>query len=392
MTQPADVVIVGGAIMGSAAAYFLATQPGFQGSVRVLEKDFSYADSATARSAASIRHQFSTPENIRLSQFGTQFLRDSSDLLAMGNDRPDVAFQERGYLFLASPAGRAVLTGNHRVQRDLEVDVALLDSAALAQRFSWLATGDLGAGSLGLAGEGWFDAYGLMRALRKKAIALGVTYQQAEVTDLVRDGRRITAARLADDSLVEGGTFINTAGTGAAQLVRSAAIDLPVEPRKRCVFYFTTPAQLPACPLVVDVSGAWFRPEGAGFIAGISPAEEDDPLAFNFDVQHQLWDEVLWPLLAARVPGFEAARVQSAWAGHYDVNTLDHNVILGAHPDVDNLLFANGFSGHGVQHAPGIGRALAECITYGAYRTLDLSRFGWQRVLDEKPLREINVV
>jgi glycine/D-amino acid oxidase-like deaminating enzyme len=100
----------------------------------------------------------------------------------------------------------------------------------------------------------------------------------------------------------------------------------------------------------------------------------------------------LWPTLAARVPGFEAARVQGAWAGHYDVNTLDHNVILGAHPAVDNLLFANGFSGHGLQQAPAIGRALAELVSFGAYRTLDLSALGWRRVIENRPLREINVV
>lgn len=144
--------------------------------------------------------------------------------------------------------------------------------------------------------------------------------------------------------------------------------------------------------MVIDPSGAYFRPEGEGYICGIAPPEDQDPECHDFDVQHALFDEVLWPTLAARVPGFEALRVQRSWAGHYDMNTFDHNVILGPHPAVDNLLFANGFSGHGMQQSPAVGRALSELVTYGAYRTLDLRAFGWQRVLDQKPLREINVV
>ncbi len=387
-----DVVIVGGAAMGSAVAYFLASHPDFTGSVRVLEQDSSYANSATARSAASIRHQFSTPDNIRMSQFGTQFIRQLGRCLAVDGEAPDVGFHEGGYLFLASEAGQGVLQANHRVQRGLGVDVALLGPDALQARFPWLSTQGLSAGSLGLSGEGWLDAYGLMGALRRKAMALGVQYQQAQVLGLQRQGRRIERVLLTDGSALACSVVVNAAGTGAAALARSAGIALPVQARKRCVFYFTSPAQLPHCPLVVDPSGAYFRPEGAGFICGISPPADQDPECFDFEVQHALFDDTLWPILAARVPGFEAARVHNAWAGHYDVNTLDHNAILGAHPEVDNLLFANGFSGHGMQHAPAVGRALSELVVHGAYRSLNLSALGWARVLENRPLLEVNVV
>ena len=390
--QTADVVIVGGAAIGSSAAYFLAAQPDFSGSVLVLEQDFSYAQCATALSAASIRHQFSTPDNIRMSQFGTQFIRQIADYLVVDGQVPDVGFHEGGYLFLASSAGQGVLQANHAVQRSLGVDVALLSPAQLQARLPWLATGDLCAGSLGLSGEGWLDAYGLMQGFRRKALSLGVQYQQAQVVGVHRQGWRVQQLTLANGSQISCGMVINAAGTGARALARSAGIALPVQSRKRCVFYFTSPAQLANCPLVVDPSGMYFRPEGDGFICGISPAQIDDPECFDFEVQHTLFDDVLWPLLAARVPGFEAARVQRAWAGHYDVNTLDHNVILGAHPDVDNLLFANGFSGHGMQQSPAVGRALSELVVYGGYRTLHLSACGWQRVMDNKPMLEVNVV
>ena len=387
-----DVLIVGGAVVGSAAAYFLSAQTGFKGSVLVVEKDFTYKQSATARSAASIRHQFSTPENIRMSQFGTHFIQNISDYLVVDGEVPDVGFHEGGYLFLATPAGRDVLEANHRVQRRLGVDVALLAPVQLQARFPWLATQDLGAGSLGLSGEGWLDAYGLMQAFRRKAVSLGVEYQQAQVSAVQRAGRAITAVTLSDGATVSCGLVINAAGTGAPALAQSAGIFLPVQSRKRCVFFFSTPAEVSQCPLVIDPSGAYFRPEGSGFICGISPTENQDPECFDFEVDHTLFDNVLWPTLAARVPGFEAARVQNAWAGHYDVNTLDHNVILGAHPEVDNLLFANGFSGHGVQQSAAVGRALSELVTFGSYRTLDLSAMGWTRVIEQRPLLEINVV
>ena len=387
-----DVLIVGGAVVGSAAAYFLSVQTGFKGSVLVVEKDFTYKQSATARSAASIRHQFSTPENIRMSQFGTHFIQNISDYLVVDGEVPDVGFHEGGYLFLATPAGRDVLEANHRVQRRLGVDVALLAPVQLQARFPWLATQDLGAGSLGLSGEGWLDAYGLMQAFRRKAVSLGVEYQQAQVSAVQRAGRAITAVTLSDGATVSCGLVINAAGTGAPALAQSAGIFLPVQSRKRCVFFFSTPAEVSQCPLVIDPSGAYFRPEGSGFICGISPTENQDPECFDFEVDHTLFDNVLWPTLAARVPGFEAARVQNAWAGHYDVNTLDHNVILGAHPEVDNLLFANGFSGHGIQQSAAAGRALSELVTFGSYRTLDLSAMGWARVVERRPLLEVNVV
>ncbi|WP_350296592.1 FAD-binding oxidoreductase [Limnohabitans sp. Rim8] len=387
-----DVLVVGGAAVGSSAAFFLASQPDFQGKVLVLEQDFSYEKCATALSAASIRHQFSTPENIRLSQFGSHFLKNMADYLTVDGELPEVSFHERGYLFLATASGQGVLQSNHRVQKAEGVDVDLLTPQQLKARFDWMNVGDLVAGSLGNAGEGWLDAYSLMRGMRRKAIALGVAYRQAKVVKLNREGHRIVSATLSDGTTVACGTVINTAGTGATALAQTAGIVLPVEARKRSIFYFISSAKLPGCPMVIDPTGAYFRPEGEGFICGVAPSPDDDPECFDFEVQHQLFDDVLWPTLAARVPGFEALRVQRSWAGHYDMNVMDHNLILGTHPEVENLLFANGFSGHGLQQSPAVGRALSELVTYGGFRTLDLQAFGWDRVLKNQPLFEINIV
>ncbi len=387
-----DVVIVGGAAMGSAAAYFLAASADFDGRVLVLEQDFSYQRCATTLSVASIRHQFSTPENIRMSMFGSAFVADLGKHLSVHDQAPDIGWHEAGYLFLASAAGLPVLQANHATQRAEGAQVQLLDTRALQERFGWLRCDDLAGASLGLHGEGWLDAYGLMGAFRRKAQSLGALYRQARVTGLRREGRRITAVELADGTRIGCGTLINTAGCGAAALARSAGIHLPVQARKRCVFHVRSPARTPACPLVIDPSGVYFRPEGEGWLCGVAPPEDQDPPCEDFEVTHALFDDILWPVLAARVEGFEALRVKRAWAGHYDVNLLDHNMILGAHPEVDNLLFANGFSGHGLQHAPAVGRALSELVLHGGYRSLELSRLGWERVLRNRPLRELNVV
>ncbi|TKR57118.1 FAD-binding oxidoreductase [Allopusillimonas ginsengisoli] len=387
-----DVVIAGGAAVGSAAAYFLTADQGFKGSVLVVEADPSYQHCATALSAASIRHQFSTPENIRMSLFGTEFLRQFGPSMAVNGEHPDAAFHEGGYLFLATSSGQTILRENHAVQKAEGANIALMDTAGLASRYPWMNTEDLAAGALGLSGEGWLDAYGMMQGLRKKAIAQGAIYVQDKITGLKRDGHHIVGVELASGSTVACGAVINAAGTGAAALAESAGIKLPVESRKRSVFYFSSPAALPDCPMVIDPSGAYFRPEGHGYIAGIAPPEDDDPPCADFDVQHELFDEVLWPLLAHRVPAFEALRCTRSWAGHYDMNVIDQNVILGAHPDVDNLYFANGFSGHGMQQSPAVGRALAELIIHNTYQTLDLNRMGWARILENKPIIEKNVV
>lgn len=392
MPQHYDVVIMGGAAVGSAAAYFLTCDAGFNGTVLVIEKDLSYQYCATALSAASIRHQFSTPENIMMSQFGTEFLRSFGSRMEINGDRPDAAFHEGGYLFLATEAGMATLRDNHQTQKSLGVDVILSSPADLRTRYPWMNTDDLAGGSLGLSGEGWLDAYGMMQGMRKKAIAQGAVWREGRVTDIQRSGHHVTDITLADGTHIGCDYLINAAGTGATHLAAKAGISLPIQSRKRCVYYIQCPDSLPGCPMVIDPSGAYFRPEGQGFIAGIAPDADDDPEAEDFDVHPTLFEDTLWPLLANRVPAFEALRCTRSWAGHYDMNTIDQNVIIGLHPEVDNLLFANGFSGHGMQQSPAVGRALSELIVHGHYQTLNLARMGWERILSGNPLIEKNIV
>ncbi|HXF46428.1 MAG TPA: FAD-binding oxidoreductase [Burkholderiaceae bacterium] len=383
------MLIVGGGVIGSAAALFLARDCGAR--VTVFERDPSYRRASSALSASSIRQQFSTAINIRLSQASFAFYRRIGEELAVGAERPDIGLTERGYLYLATAAGRATLAAKHAVQRGCDADVALLSPAELQARFPWLATADLAAGSLGLSGEGWFDGYGVLQAFRRKAIALGASYIAAEVREVACLGARAVAVT-ADGRRFDGDVLLLAAGAWSAPLARQLGFELPVAARKRDVFAFTAPVELPHCPLVIDPSGVWFRPEGRGFICGAPPrgADRDDvPLQ---DIDHGLFDEFIWPRLAARVPAFEALRVTGAWAGYYEFNTFDQNGIVGALPGCDHAFVACGFSGHGIQQAPAVGRGIAELIATGEYRTLDLSALAPARIARGEPVVESNVI
>jgi sarcosine oxidase len=255
-----------------------------------------------------------------------------------------------------------------------------------------MALDGVALGALGLAGEGWFDGYGLMQAFRRKARALGAEYLAAEAVGIEIDGGRVTAVRLASGDRIACGTLVNAAGTRAHLLAAMAGVNIPVRPRKRFVYVFDCRNPPPRAPLTIDPTGVYFRPEGANFVCGVSPPEDQDPDCLDFELDYALWEETVWPTLAHRVPAFEAIKLVRAWAGQYDYNTLDQNVILGPHPDCSNLLLANGFSGHGLQQSPAAGRALAELIVYGAYHSIDLSRFSYDRVLRNDPIVELNVV
>ncbi|WP_395024941.1 NAD(P)/FAD-dependent oxidoreductase [Comamonas odontotermitis] len=389
--QELPIVIVGGGAIGSAIAYFLTLQkPGLP--VLVIERDPSYAQASSALSASSIRQQFSTAINIALSQFGIGFLRNLKTELAVGSDQPDIGLVEDGYLYLATQAGEAVLRDNHALQRAHDVDVALLDPEALKARFPWLNVDDIVLGSLGLSAEGWFDGYLLMQSLKAKAVSQGVKYLRAEAVGVAHsrhDGvAHVEAVLLADGTRIACRAMVNAAGAWAKPVAGWLDIDLPVHGKRRTVFNLSSPAKLPRCPLLIDPSGIWLRPEGHGFIAGFCPEEGDDGNDIPLDVEHDAFENFLWPTLAERIPGFEALRVESAWAGYYEMNLFDHNAIIGLHPSCDNAYFANGFSGHGLQQSPAAGRAIAELVLTGRYQTLDVSPLGWERLLRNEPLLE----
>jgi glycine/D-amino acid oxidase-like deaminating enzyme len=387
-----QVVIVGGGVIGSSIAYFLrATDPTV--AVTVVERDPAYTKSSSALSAASIRQQFSTPLSIQMSLFGIEFLRNLGDRLEIDGAKPSIDLHEGGYLFLATPAGDATLRENHALQTRLGADISLLARDALKAKFPWLNVDDLVSGAFGESGEGWFDGYGLVQALRKKAQALGARYVATEVVDAVRDGRRVTHVVASNGERYPCDTVVNACGAWARKLALMMGIDLPVYARRRSIFNVSSPARLAHCPLLIDPTGVYFRPEGNTYLCGTSPSPDRDPDDLPLDeVDHALFDDVIWPTLAHRVPEFEALRVENCWSGYYEYNVFDHNAIIGYHPDVENCVFANGYSGHGLQQGPATGRGVSELILAGRYTSLDLSSLSWARVLENRPIVEKNVV
>jgi len=375
--------------MGSALAYWLTRlDPNI--AVVVIERDPTYATASSALSAASIRQQFTTPVNIRISQASIGFLRQADELLEVEGSSVDIGLQERGYLYLAHPSGLESLRRAHIIQTELGSEVALLSAPELGARFPWLKTADLAAGSLGGQGEGWFDGYSLLVALAAKARSQGAHYVRGEVCALGVRGRRIESIRLADGDQVLSNLVVNAAGPWARSIARLAGVNLPVAARKRTVYVLSSPSRLEPFPLLIDPSGFWIRPEGPAYIAGLPP--QADPDDAPLDPDYDAFDSILWPTLAARIPAFEAARLERAWAGYYEMNVFDYNGIVGFHPQLENMLLMNGFSGHGLQQAPVVGRGVAELICHGRFVTLDLSDLAYDRIERERPLLELNVI
>ncbi|WP_420101982.1 NAD(P)/FAD-dependent oxidoreductase [Bosea sp. (in: a-proteobacteria)] len=402
--ETADVVICGGGVIGSSVAYHLAADPDFTGRVVVVEKDPTYRYSASALSAASIRQQFSSAVNIRISLHGIAFLRSIGEHLGVDGEEPAIDLHEGGYLYVADAAGAKILEANQSVQQREGADIALYDAAMLRSKFSWLNTEDLACGTYGVSGEGWFDGWALLQAFRKKARSLGVEYRQGEVARYIEEGGRIAAVELADGSRIACGAAVNASGTHGARLAATAGIAIPVKSMKRYIFTFTCKGEVDNCPLLIDVSGAWCRPEGQRsaegqlFIGSCSPLTpeqdvewvETDPTVE--DVDWPFFEEAVWMPLAHRIPAFEQIRPGRAWAGPYDMCGLDHNAIVGPAVGVPNLYLANGFSGHGLQQSPAVGRGLAELIAHGRYRSLDLADLGHERIVAGRPLAEANII
>ena len=379
-----NLIIVGGGIIGTLSAWSLRKE-GFAGRISVIERDPTYRFASTALSAASIRTQFACPVNVQLSLYGARFLKDLPANLGV---EADIGFVENGYLILGDEHTQAARLDALNSQRALGAQVDLLDPGALAQRFPWVSTDGVTVATLGTRDEGWFDAWLLLQAAKSAAQAAGVAFVRAEATGAITRGGRFVALE-TDQGTIAGDWVVNAAGAASARVARWLGHELPVRPRKRTVFHFKAPLDGEAMPMLFDVSGAWMRPERDGFIAGIAPsADRDADAEGDFEPDHDLFDETLWPILAARVPALEELRVQSAWAGHYEMCLFDHNGFVGFAPAIENGIVAAGFSGHGVMHAPGVARGVAELVVHGGFRSIDLAPLGVERITAGQPMPE----
>ena len=389
-----DVVIIGGAIMGSASAWFLAQTPDFDGTILVVERDPGYGQSSTAHTNSCMRQQFSTALNIQISQFAADFVKNLRTY--MGDARvPELGIQNYGYMYLAdNDEFAALLRANQAIQRANGTATEILSPDEIAARYPFYNLRDIHLGSINLRDEGYWDGGTVFDWLRRSAREKGAEYIANEVVGIGCASDRVTHVTLASGESVSCGTLVNASGPRAARTAAMAGIGLPVEPRKRFTWIFTAETPLDRdLPLTIDPSGVHVRQDGPDTYLAGCPADPDPAVDYDdFAMDHTRWQDHVWPILANRIPQFEAIRVVTEWAGHYAFNTLDQNAILGPHDLVKNFIFQNGFSGHGLQQSPAMGRGVAELITHGEFRSLDLSPFSWNRIAAGAPLVETAVI
>ena len=392
-----DVVIVGGGIMGASTAWFLTQQPDFDGRVLVVERDPTYATASTSHTNSCMRQQFSTELNVRISQFAAEFVKNLR--ANMGGDErvPELSIRSFGYMYLAADETFAgVLRDNLAVQHAAGAATRLMAPHEIAAAYPFYHLDDIVLGSINTVDEGYWDGAAVFDWWRRKSREAGVEWVADTAVAMERNGAgtRVERVRLASGATVACGQVVNASGPRASLTAAMAGIEVPVEPRKRYSWVFKADRPLDRdLPLTIDPSGVHVRENGGGTYqcgghGDVDPAVDHD----DFEMDFSLFEEKVWPVLAHRIPAFEAIRVQSEWAGHYSMNVFDHNAILGPHGEVENFVFLNGFSGHGLQQSPAMGRGTAEWLVHGAYRSLDLTPFHFERIPAGRPIHEKAVI
>lgn len=373
-----DVVIIGGAIMGACVAYFLK-QSAPDMDIAVIEPDPTYAFASTLRASGGARRLFSCPENIEMSNFSIDFIKRFPQDMAVNGEPAPIDWKEQGYLFIVRGEHMRLIEENAKTQRALGAEIHILDRNGLRDHFPSMQVEDLDGGAYS-PHDGWCDPYSFLQGVRRKARALGVTFIQDKVVGLGSTRHAVTHATLASKREIVADSFVNCAGPWASQVCDMLDMPLPVSPLRRFEHYFTGENKIEPLPYVKDLERLAFRPEGAGYSGGL--VNSDEPRGFNFDVDHDYFERVVWPALAHRFPSaFEGTKCHRTWSGLYEQCELDGNPIIGNwQGHFDNFYISAGFSGHGMMHAPAAGRAIAEMIVSGRQVSIDLSRFSYARV------------
>jgi len=387
-----DIIIIGGGIIGSATAFFL-TQRGFGGKVAVIEPDPTYEFASTPQGAGGVRRLFSRSENIDMSKFSLEFYRNFAEETGLEPEKADIGFRSQGYLFVTKPEGADILEKNYQFQISKNVPADLLGVEELKNRFPSLGVEDIALGCHSPE-DGWIDPSAALQGFRAAAQQNGVAFIRGRVVSLHAGNKKVESVQLEDGQCLAGELFLNTAGPWCDEIARMINAELPVKPMCRVQHYWHCSSEIEALPLVKDDSGMFFRPEGDGF-AGGCPSFAIPP-GFNFDFDRgffaNYFEETVWPLIANRLPKFENIRLRRTWGGHYAQNIFDGNMIIGKFSrDYSNILTACGFSGHGLMHAPAVGRALAELSLNGDFQTLDLNALTIDRIWDNHPYNEFGI-
>ncbi|WP_425078076.1 NAD(P)/FAD-dependent oxidoreductase [Ruegeria denitrificans] len=395
--QSYDVIIIGGAIMGASTAWFLSDNKDFDGSVLVVERDMTYENCSTTHTNSCMRQQFSAELNVRISQFAADFVKNIRSYMGGDERVPELGIRSFGYMYFAdNDAFADVLRESQQVQLAAGAATQLITPEEIKAAYPFYNVDDIVLGSINLVDEGYWDGGAVNDWWRRQSRERGVEWIQNEVVAITRNaaGTQVESVTLASGEVVACGQVVNASGPRAARTARMAGIDVPVEPRKRYSWIFKAEQPLDQdLPLTIDPSGVHVRENGGGTYQCGGHSDHDPAVGYDdYAMDHSLWENHVWPILATRIPQFEAIKVQAEWAGHYAMNTFDHNAIMGPHTELSNFIFLNGFSGHGLQQSPAMGRGTAEWLTYGEYRTLDLSPFNYERIPANRPIIEKAII
>ena len=392
-----DIIIVGGAIMGSSTAWFLTENKDFNGSVLVVERDPNYENCSTAHTNSCMRQQYSTELNVRISQFAADFVKNIRQ--RMGNDErvPELSIRSFGYMYLADNEAFAdVLRESQKVQVGAGAATQLMTASEIKTNYPFYNVDDIVLGSINKVDEGYWDGATVFEWWRRQARERGVEYVANEVVSMTKNasGSKVESVTLKSGEVISCGTVLNASGPRASRTSEMAGITLPVEPRKRFTWIFKAEQPLDQdLPLTIDPSGVHVRENGGGTYQCGGHSDIDPAVDYeDFAMDQTLWENHIWPVIATRIPQFESVRLTNEWGGHYSMNTFDHNAIMGPHTEVENFVFLNGFSGHGLQQSPAMGRGTAEFLTYGEYRSLDMSPFNYERIQKNSPIIEKAII
>jgi sarcosine oxidase subunit beta len=385
--QTAEIVIIGGGIVGSSIAWHL-TRAGCR-SVLVIERESSQGKGSTGKSMGGVRAQFSTPVNIQMSLYSIPFYAKFEEVVGHPAD-----YRPQGYLFLATkPSHLDYLSANFERQKKLGLETArLLPAEEIRAMLPQLRSDDVMGGSF-CSTDGFVDPYSVMNGFMASAVEHGATlWKKTEVTGITVDQRGAFTLNTSRGP-VSTRTVVNAAGAWAAEIARFAGIDLPVEPLRRMLVPSEPFSDFPhTSPMVIDMSnGFHFRPEGRGFLLAWNDPEETP--GYKTDFEPSFIEKILMHA-ANRVPAFENLPVnpKRAWAGLYEM-TPDHHCILGPVAAVPGFFLANGFSGHGVMHSPATGKILADLILQGKTDVVDdVSVLAFERFARGELLHETAVL
>lgn len=379
MSSHADIIIIGGGVIGSSIAYNLLND-GYTGKIVVFEKDGLYEFASTPRSAGGFRQLYTTVINMQLSKYSLQIYKDFSQNMSIDGEAAEIDFKQRGYLFLATVQMMSRFEKHLKLQNQNGIHSQLVEGEGLLNIIPELNIDDI-AGGLYCSESGYLDPYSVMLGYVKYAKKLGAEYIYDEVDSLITETGKVKGIKLADGREYHAPIVVNCAGAWASILGDKAGLPLPVVPLPRQIFQFDIKEPLKNyLPLTMDPTGVYFRHEGEKFISGY--AEEIEP-GINFKWRRSAFEEHIWPVLANRIKNFEHAKIERGWSGLYDFNTEDHNAILGEYPTMKGYYVAFGFSGHGMQQAPAVGKCLSELIRTGNYETLDLSPLRVERFAEK---------